>query len=264
MYAHSVGRQFDARLRHGVAPLEVAMFLPVLVAFLVVIMYLARIHQAKQHAMLIAECQAAENAILAEATGQLANLPGYVGTDSPDLVQLVRAFQPGLDIKAGGIAGKGESDTGEGVFGDIPPAGTAESRIGFLSQTWESPVLAFPRSASEQPPLTLPRAIRGIAPGMSRLDPFTTLQNFASGASTSSPPSLGTLQNAQQTAVRVAESELARLDRIISELQRRLETLTRSDDPAAVSTVHEVEAAVRQARANRDQIRAALQLANRF
>ena len=214
-------------LRLGVASIEFLMFIPVLIAFSMVTMYVIRIHQAQQVSTLDAEIQEVESEVLTVQEHRLASTSAWQGRVSSDLKQLVRAFQPNLDIKAGLVIGTGTHETGgtgagsnNGVFQD---AGPAENSIRLLSHAWESEVLPFPTASSEQPELTFPASVRGLAPSIRNLSLFTALKSFGYGTTSSQssnePPPVAQLRKEAEKSV---ANDLATIRQQIANLEKRL------------------------------------------
>lgn len=163
--------------RSGIASIEYLMFMPILIAFAAATTFVIRIHHAQHRSSLEAETAAAEQAIVMMQKNRLSDMPVFVGKSHPDLAQLVRGFQPKLDIKAGLSIGEAEKEVGEvGPALHAPPTGPAYSASMFLTGAWEADVLAFPASSAQQRPLTFPASIRGIAPGIRNLSEFANLK----------------------------------------------------------------------------------------
>lgn len=165
------------RSRQGVASIEYLMFMPVLIGFATATMLVVRMHHSLQTTSLAADTAAAEKAVVELRELRLAQMPTFTANPHPELSQLVKAFQPKLDIRAGLAIGSAEQDTGAGIEPlGIDSLGTATSATYFLASAWEDTVFAFPMARSKQRPLTFPASIRGIAPGMRSLTEFTRLR----------------------------------------------------------------------------------------
>ncbi|WP_442508567.1 hypothetical protein SH528x_000091 [Novipirellula sp. SH528] len=245
-------------VRHGVAPIEFLMFLPVVIAFAAITMYIIRIHEAKQRSTLNAEISAVEEAVIAAQEQRLAELPGYNGTDSPDLAQLVSAFQKApLNIKDGIAAGESEVDSGEGVYGGIEAAGAAKAKIEFLSHSWESDVLPFPTTRNQQPPLTLPQSVRGIASNLVDVQQFAQLASLGGGISGGFSGSTVSLARTQQAAIQTGKREFEKLNKSISQMEKKLTELKR-DPIANEAEIRDTEAKLRRASSQRDRLKGVL------
>ncbi|WP_442508560.1 hypothetical protein SH528x_000083 [Novipirellula sp. SH528] len=250
--------QYRSVVRHGIAPIEFLMFLPVVIAFAAMTMYIIRIHEAKQRSTLNAEISAVEEAVIAAQEKRLADLPGYSGTDSADLAQLVAAFpRKPLDIKAGIAVGESEVDSGEGVYGGIKAAGAANAKIEFLSHAWESDVLPFPTRRNQQPPLTLPQSVRGIASNLVDVQQFAKLASLGSGISGGFSGSAEGLARTQQAAIQTGKRELEKLNKSIDQMERKLTELKRDPITNEVE-IREIEAKLRQASSQRDRLKGML------
>lgn len=161
----------------GVASIEYLMFMPILLAFAAATTFVIRIHHAQHRTSLEADTAAVEKAVVMLQQQRLAAMPAFVGKPHADLAQLVRGFQPRLDIKAGLALGEAEKEIGEvSPALNAPPPGPAFSASMFLAGSWEADVLAFPTTSGQQRPLTFPAAIRGVAPGIRNLSEFSKLR----------------------------------------------------------------------------------------
>lgn len=247
----------DSAARLGVAPIEFLMFLPVAIAFAAMTMYIIRIHEAKQRSTLNAEILAVEQGVLMAQQKRLDQQPAYGGSDSVDLSQLVAAFHQTSDINSGIVAGRSEVDSGEGVHGIAKPAGAARAEIGFLSHAWEAEILPFPIHRTQQPPLTLPECVRGIAEDLSDLNQFTQLaalgRGDSGGVSGGVSGSADQLAKSQQAAVQIGKRELAKLNQSISELEKKLKRFNLNPWQHE-SEIRQLEKRLRQARSDRDRL----------
>jgi len=249
--------KYHVPVRLGVAPIEFLMFLPVIIAFSVLTMHVIRVHEAKQRATLNAEILAVEQRVIVDQQKRLATQPSYRGSDSADLAQLVTAFQKISDIKSGIVMGRSEVDSGEGVPGIAKPAGVARTEIGFLSHAWEADFMPFPTQRAEQSPLTLPECVRGIAQDLGDLKRFAQLAALSGAASGGFSGSAEQLATSQQAAVQIAKRELEKLNKSISEMERKLNQLNLNPSENE-SEIREIEKRLRQARSYRDRIADAL------
>lgn len=216
MYSHLPVKHSS---RRGAASIEFLMFMPVLIGFAALTMYVIRILNARQISTIQAEVLAKEQEIIIAKTKRLGQTQSWEGTDSPDLKRLIRAFQPKLDVKAGLVVGKGIEETGASIAAaGVPDAGSAENSIGFLSHAWEKEVLPFPTKKSQQPPLTFPATIRGIAPNID-LNEFTKLASFGmNGMSNRSTPGL---------VSRLVDRAKSQINRELPEIQNKIQLLGR-------------------------------------
>ena len=255
------------RVRAGVSSIEFAMFIPVLIAFASATMFVIRVHQAQQRSALDATMIAAEKAEKTRQSKQLGQLPSWTGADSPDLVQLVQAFQPKLDIKAGLAVGHGEVATGGGIAGnDDLAVGPASADTEFLSHSWETDVLLFPVASDQQRPLTFPASVRGVAKQLSDLTEFTKLAlvsvggrashsavtviaDVPKGVSSDSQISPEGLSQTQQHAIQTARRELNKLRDEILRLEQEIADLAKNP----VENADLIESASRKLRKMRTQ-----------
>ena len=227
MYFHS---SFSHSSRRAVASIEFLMFMPVLIGFAALTMYVIRVLNAQQISTIQAEVLAKEQEIKIAKTRRLSQTQSWKGTDSPDLNRLVRAFQPKLDVKAGLVVGKSIEESGASIAAaGIPDAGSAENAMGFLGHAWEKEVLPFPTQKSQQPPLTFPSTIRGIAPNID-LNEFTKLASFGmNGVSNGSMP--GVVSRLVVRAKSQIKKELPQIQNKINVLERKLLDLQNNPMP---------------------------------
>jgi hypothetical protein len=226
-------------LRRGVASIEFAMFVPVLVGFAAITLYVARIHHAKQLSSINANVDAIEEAVLAKERGNSPQLPSFAGTDSQELKQLLDAFDANLVPRAGLAIGQGVQDSGEGIESlEIAAPGPAKDSIGFLCDSWEKDILTFPVTSPEQPECTLPPSIRGIAPQLSNPAVFTALLNFGvsggqadTNSSKQATELLSQFLNAQDDAIKASIGASQRLVQVISNLEEELADLREQPEP---------------------------------
>ena len=105
--------------------------------------------------------------------------------------------------------------------------GPVSDKLQFMVHDWEDAVFEFPQRASQQPQLTLPKQIRGIAPGSTDLDAFTRLQSFNGGTFGGVFGILANVGSSLQSAQsRISQS----LDRVNQQISRTEDTLRRLRD----------------------------------
>ncbi len=170
--------------RRGVAPIEFLLYMPIFVAFVATMFWLARVQHIALQVGLLAETEAAEKAVLLAHHSRLQQSEGFASTAAmEELQRLVQGFSDGLDVTQGLVTGESTLDTGEGVWGAVAAVGTTQEQHALLAHSWETEVFSFPQTKSEQAELTLPASIKGIAPHVGDLDAFRTLLSFGGGAS---------------------------------------------------------------------------------
>jgi hypothetical protein len=225
-------RTWAETTRPGVAPIEFLMIVPVIVGFTAVMLWMARVQNRSIQVGIIAEVTAAEQSVVMTqkstlpASGEL----GYLA-DAGELQQLVSAFFPGLSVTKGAIHGTGSLDTGEGVNNLIQPIGMVHDEHWLMSHSFESEVFAFPQNPSDQPALTFPASIQGIAPQISDLGLFRNLLQFSGKRHSINLANVNSLIKDVDEAKRQIQEAIQRIRSEIKSLEERIRRLREQIPP---------------------------------
>ncbi len=235
--------------RRGTAPIEFVFFLPIFVCFLVVIIWITRVNNAAIQASLDAESEVVKEAALMVTQNRLPESENLHQPTSPELANLIRGFDPTADLFGGKVAGYGERDTGEGVGQLIPAAGSAFDEQQALAHTWESELFQFPISRSEQPPLTLPSSVRGIASTITNINAFSGLLSFSGKSNSGASALVDTTKNKLGSSLPRIDAAIAQLKSDINRLEQQIRSLQNEplSDPKWISRLqNELAAKKRQ------------------
>lgn len=164
-----------ARQRVGIASIEFVLFIPIFLGFAIFVAWVFRVHTAVLQAGIDAEAKAALNATILLETNRFQLTDTTVVAHATDLAQLVNGFNSQVKIGSGVVEDMAKRETGEGHKGITRPVGDAVDGHLVLAHAWESDVFSFPTNRREQPPLTLPAAVRGIAPALTDLNVMASL-----------------------------------------------------------------------------------------
>ncbi len=213
--------------RLGIAPLEFIMFLPVLVGFILFMLWIYRVQGTAILTNQEAELNAIEQAVHVVTREHLLSTDQLHPSDVKELEQLVHGFVPQLPVGSGVVTGSAERDDRAGVPMIAKPIGSLRSRHLTLTHAWESEVFNFPQSPNAQAPLTLPACLRGIAPNFGDLTAFKQLQRFqvSSASLASVVRAKEKLQQNTQNATRVVRQQLQELADQADEIQQQITTL---------------------------------------
>ena len=200
------------------------MILPVIAAFLGVILWIVQVQRAglkvgqdAREAMELEQWTLDSPAALGAST----QLPDVT---AQELDTLLRGFVTASRVttSAGIATGTAELETGEGIPGLVGPAGSTRDQLAVLTNDWSGNVLQFPAGPSQQKPLHLPVQIRGIAPQITKLDEFEQLLDFHGGATGGALRALQHAQNTHAESFSIIESGMQDVRATIAELEDRL------------------------------------------
>lgn len=164
--------------RKGVAPLEYLMIIPVIASIIALLAFVARVHTKSLETGQDAELASVQKSVEMISAAQLENSISASGLASSDLKQLVKGFRPSHSPEKGLVisVSSGSLDPADTkVVGDIGPIEDGHLQFG---HAWDQKYFEFPQSESAQPQLTMPKAIRGIAPSITNFREFRSLLEF--------------------------------------------------------------------------------------
>jgi hypothetical protein len=247
-------QQTGRNVNHGIAPIEFLMFLPFFVAFLLVILWVARVKNAELDAGREASVMVMAFAARMEDrdTMDARSLGGDL--DAGDLQRLVDGFQPGMELLNGFASGAGEADSGDGIQRVVEPIGPVSDKIQYMVHDWEDVVFEFPQRSSQQPQLTLPKQIRGIAPGSTNLAAFARLQSFGGGTFGGVFGILADVGSSLQSAQARISQSLDQVNRQISRTEDTLRSLRDATFPD-FDAIRQAESRLRTLREQRSSLR---------
>ena len=213
--------------RAGSAPIEFVMFLPVFIAFILVLLWIARVQHVALTTSLETEMRAADEAIHLVEEGNLPATESFSLTQADQLDQLVNEFRDDVTIGQGIVSGMSDRDTGPGINGVVSAAGIVKDSERILAHAWESTIFEFADSPDELVPLTLPKSIPGIAPQFEprHLSAFRSLLNFGGAEFSGAGELPEQLSNQATKAADQIRRAIERLDREIRELADQIRDL---------------------------------------
>lgn len=220
------------KTRSGTAPIEFLMFIPVVVGFMAVMIWMVRVQNRAIQVGINAEVAASEQAVI---QSQQAALPtskqlGHLSA-AGDFQQLVDAFVTGLSATKGVIHTSNTLDTGEGVANLIQPVGTVQDEHWLLAHSFEAEVFAFPQQPSEQRELTFPTSILGIAPQIGDLNRFRYLLQFSGQGHTMTGDSVQSLNDGVIDSQQKIRKALEEVRSKIAEIESKIRQLQNQPDP---------------------------------
>lgn len=162
--------------RRGVAPLEFAMFIPLLVIFILFLFWQVRAQHALLRSGLDAETATLDAVLEVQSARDLAVQESlHPLPQSQALRQLLHGFSPSLSVGGGGVQQQAAVDADSPQQRLFPAIGQVQQSHQRLAHSWHGDVFAFPQAADQQRPLTLPESVHGIAPDFGPLDAFRHL-----------------------------------------------------------------------------------------
>lgn len=219
------------RIRRGVAPIEFLLYLPVFSVFMLVLIWVSKVRLAEMQAGYEAADQVQGEAAQSDQRNEVPGGEAWADLRAPELRQLVDGFEPGLSLSSGGIQATGDVDSGAGVPMAISPLGSLRDFSVLMTHAWEDRVFDFPDGNGEQPQLTLPPEVSGVAVGLGDLAAFTRLRNFSGGSLASALPALGTIGQSLVEAARALQEGIRSLENSIAQIDAQLAALRSSEFP---------------------------------
>ena len=221
----------NTKNRSGVAPLELLLFLPIYLAFIAAMVWIARVRLAELEAASDTASMVQEEVALSDHEQIVPDGGNWAELQAPALRKLVDGFEPGLSLVSGGVYHAESVDTGTGVNGLIERSGTVSDANEQLTHAWEDQVFDFPKHHTEQLQLTLPQAIRGIAPDLRDLEAFSALKDFSGGSPAGGIDDLAGMGRQAAQAVTQISNGIRSLERAIAEITTQIEALRQEEFP---------------------------------
>ena len=168
------------QLPYGNASLEMVLIMPLTLVVIMIFFWMSRTFSAKHGSTIESNRDVHERAMVVEYTGNDRRTEAVPGLRQSDLEYFLSKWPSRKNLRKGLVEGKGEVDSGKGVLSHQEGAGSAESTDWLLTDTWQHAFI-FPKSAGEQPMMTLPKTIPSILPrGTGEVHPntFRQLLNF--------------------------------------------------------------------------------------
>lgn len=168
------------RRTRGNASMELVLIMPLTLVIIMIFFWMTRTFSAKHGSTIESNRDVHERAMVVEYTGNDRRTETVSGLHQSDLEYFLSKWPTRKNLRKGLVKGHGEVDSGRGVLAHQEGAGTSESSDWLLTDTWQQ-AFVFPKSAGEQPMMTLPKTIPSILPrGASEVHPttFRQLLNF--------------------------------------------------------------------------------------